>query len=221
MVSQSPDTSATESELPESAVMVEEESKPIRLSREDLYELAWSKPISSLAQDFGISDVALAKRCRRLGIPIPGRGYWARVAAGQTPYRPVLPSREPEDATEIAITTEAPRMDSGGYLAGEDEPPSEQVAIRTTISSLKTVPTVDLSATTTPVMRTAKHWRHPRRAELSLARGEKSGPIVALSWAGLCHRATGDHRDRARGRRLGVRARADRRCRHGRLVGWN
>ena len=66
MVTQSPDTSATESELAVAAVMVEEESKPIRLSREDLYELAWSKPIASLAQDFGISDVALAKRCRRL-----------------------------------------------------------------------------------------------------------------------------------------------------------
>ena len=50
-------------------------------TRQDLYELAWSKPMVELAQDFGISDVALAKRLRKLGIPVPGRGYWARVAA--------------------------------------------------------------------------------------------------------------------------------------------
>ena len=67
MVGQSADTCATETHLQEAVVVVEEESKPITLSREDLYELAWSKPITSLAQDFGISDVALAKRCRRRG----------------------------------------------------------------------------------------------------------------------------------------------------------
>lgn len=35
----------------------------LTLSREDLYELVWSKPMVELAQDLGLSDVALAKRC--------------------------------------------------------------------------------------------------------------------------------------------------------------
>jgi hypothetical protein len=51
---------------------------PLTLSRDDLYELVWSKPMIELAKDFGLSDVALAKRCRKLGVPVPGRGYWAR-----------------------------------------------------------------------------------------------------------------------------------------------
>jgi hypothetical protein len=63
----------------------------LTLFRQDLYELVWSKPIVELALDFGISNVALAKRLRRLRIRVPGRGYWARVAAGQTPRRPPLP----------------------------------------------------------------------------------------------------------------------------------
>ena len=67
---------------------------PLTLSRQDLYELVWSKPISDLAKDFGLSDVALAKRCRKLGIPVPGRGYWARVSAGQSPRRSPLKPRE-------------------------------------------------------------------------------------------------------------------------------
>ena len=81
-----------------------DEEAPLTLSREDLYELAWSKPICELSKDFGISDVALAKRCRRLGIPIPGRGYWARVEAGQKPYRPKLPEREPQWHDRGALT---------------------------------------------------------------------------------------------------------------------
>ncbi len=44
---------------------------PLTLSREDLYELVWSKPMVELAKDFSMSDVGLAKRCRKLGIPVP------------------------------------------------------------------------------------------------------------------------------------------------------
>jgi hypothetical protein len=91
--------------------MTEDHETPIALSREDLYELVWSKPMLELAKDFGISDVALAKRCRRLGIPVPGRGYWARIDAGQKPYRPKLPKREPEWFDQGALTV-APSNDA-------------------------------------------------------------------------------------------------------------
>jgi hypothetical protein len=37
-------------------------------SRQDLYELAWWKPMAELAKDFGIPDVALAKQFRKCGI---------------------------------------------------------------------------------------------------------------------------------------------------------
>ncbi len=47
--------------------------------------------MAKLAIQFGISDVALKKRCKRLRIPTPGLGYWARVAAGQKPHRARLP----------------------------------------------------------------------------------------------------------------------------------
>jgi hypothetical protein len=52
------------------------------LSREDLYELVWSKPISQFAKDFGLSDRGLAKKCTRMEIPLPGRGYWAKLEHG-------------------------------------------------------------------------------------------------------------------------------------------
>src|SRR5258708_14245576 len=64
---------------------------PLTLTRQSLYELVWSKPMSTLANEFGITDVGLAKRCRAVDVPIPYRGYWARRAAGQTPPRLPLP----------------------------------------------------------------------------------------------------------------------------------
>jgi len=63
---------------------------PINVSREELYRRVWSTPTAQLAQEFGISDVAIAKACRRLQIPKPPRGYWARLAAGQKVKRTPL-----------------------------------------------------------------------------------------------------------------------------------
>ena len=105
--------------------MTEDENTPITLSREVLYELVWSKPMVELAKDFDISDVALAKRCRRLGIPVPGRGYWARVDAGQQPYRSKLPKRETErsdhGALTVAPSADAPPIFNGPPAATEDQ----------------------------------------------------------------------------------------------------
>jgi hypothetical protein len=52
------------------------------LAREELYELVWSKPLTSVASDFGVSSVAIKKVCRRQQVPTPPRGYWAKVDAG-------------------------------------------------------------------------------------------------------------------------------------------
>src|SRR5262245_31040494 len=64
------------------------------VTRAELYEQVWTTPMSRLAMDYGVSDVALAKTCKRMNIPRPGRGYWARLAAGAKPKRPPLPPRQ-------------------------------------------------------------------------------------------------------------------------------
>jgi hypothetical protein len=56
---------------------------PHNLTRRELFDLVWSKPATKVAADFGISDVAVKKICDRHRIPVPGRGYWAKIAAGQ------------------------------------------------------------------------------------------------------------------------------------------
>ena len=64
-------------------------------AREDLFQQVWDEPVTHVAKRIGISDVALAKICRSMGIPLPGRGYWARKAAGHAPPRPQLKAPQP------------------------------------------------------------------------------------------------------------------------------
>jgi len=68
--------------------------------REALYTLVWTAPVSEVAERLGVSDVALAKLCRRAGIPIPGRGYWARIGSGQLIGPEPLPAA-PEGLPEL------------------------------------------------------------------------------------------------------------------------
>jgi hypothetical protein len=76
-----------------------------RISRRDLYELVWSEPTTTLAERFGISDVGLAKVCRRSDIPAPPRGYWAKIAAGDSLSRPELPERADLGSRAITFRT--------------------------------------------------------------------------------------------------------------------
>jgi hypothetical protein len=63
-----------------------------KLTREALFDLVWTAPMTKLAARFGVSNVALAKTCARFDIPRPGRGYWQQIAAGAKPKRPRLPA---------------------------------------------------------------------------------------------------------------------------------
>jgi hypothetical protein len=63
--------------------------------REKLYEEVWTEPVLVVANRYGVSNVALAKACRKLAVPLPPRGYWARIRAGRkAPTRPPLPPYE-------------------------------------------------------------------------------------------------------------------------------
>src|SRR3954463_5296389 len=65
--------------------------EPTVLSRHQLYELIWKEPTRTVAQRLGISDVGLAKTCRRLRVPRPWRGYWRERETGHKPRQPRLP----------------------------------------------------------------------------------------------------------------------------------
>jgi hypothetical protein len=96
-------------------------------NREELYRGVWQEPMLKLAPKYGISSVMLGKVCRKLRIPVPGRGYWARKESGYSvsikplpklkdvpvvqrlkfpdpyPKEPKMPEPEPTDLEYIRI----------------------------------------------------------------------------------------------------------------------
>lgn len=63
----------------------------VKLTREDLYERVWKKPTVKVAEDFGISDVMVAKLCRKMDVPKPPPGYWQKLKAGAKIKATLLP----------------------------------------------------------------------------------------------------------------------------------
>jgi hypothetical protein len=59
-----------------------------RYDRERLYKEVWSEPVLAVAKKYGLSDVGLAKICKKLNIPRPGLGYWAKKSAGKNVGKP-------------------------------------------------------------------------------------------------------------------------------------
>jgi hypothetical protein len=55
----------------------------VRVERSVLYEQVWAEAMVNVAKKYGVSDVALAKICRKLTIPVPGR-VLAKKTHGET-----------------------------------------------------------------------------------------------------------------------------------------
>ncbi|WP_291867932.1 hypothetical protein [Maribacter sp.] len=49
------------------------------LTREELYDLVWSKSISAIAKEFQIEPQRLKEICEENDIPLPSRGHWSKV----------------------------------------------------------------------------------------------------------------------------------------------
>lgn len=103
------------------------------MTREELHQLVWSKPMIKVAEQFGVSGSHLARVCSILRVPRPERGYWAKLGAGKaTPVRP-LPPALPGDlvewskgqaldvasATKESLTIPSHRRSSKERAAGE------------------------------------------------------------------------------------------------------
>lgn len=72
--------------------MKKERAATILFERRKLYDEIWAEPMLQVAKRYGISDVGLAKICKKMKIPKPPRGYWAKqsygVKAKREPLRP-------------------------------------------------------------------------------------------------------------------------------------
>lgn len=90
--------------------------KTTSFEREKLFDEVWTTPVTKLAKGYGLSDVGLRKICVALDVPLPPRGYWAKLAAGKRIPKPAL--HETSVATTYLRAT---------YVAQVDEVLEERV----------------------------------------------------------------------------------------------
>ena len=88
---------------------------PEKISRQELHNLVWTEPGTHVARRLEISDVAVAKICRKLEVPRPPRGYWAKLQHGHEVRRVDLPY--PSDGTPETY-----------YFRGADRPLAKRAA---------------------------------------------------------------------------------------------
>lgn len=78
--------------------------KQIEFTREALYKMVWERPVLIIAKEIGVSDVAVAKACRKAGIPLPKRGHWAVVKSGRAVTTSPLPRPKPDQPDSVWFT---------------------------------------------------------------------------------------------------------------------
>jgi len=98
----------------------------ITYRRAELYDEVWKDPVRTVAGRYGVSDVALAKVCRKLEVPLPWSGYWAQVRAGQQVRRPPLPPAQVGALSEI-VSRRLKRPAADGFR--KELPPVERTIV--------------------------------------------------------------------------------------------
>jgi hypothetical protein len=83
-------------------------------NRVELYNEVWDQPLVKLSRKYGISDVRLGKVCRKLKIPHPGRGYWAKRKAGVPVESLPLPEFNNAPVVKRLIRKSKPKIQRGG-----------------------------------------------------------------------------------------------------------
>lgn len=99
-----------------------EASTKMKYDRGKLYREVWTKPVTDVAKQYGVSNVALSKTCRSLKIPLPYRGYWAEVRAGKKVSIPALPeykeiNTKPVEAAQVTHQPETVSQNASEQLA--------------------------------------------------------------------------------------------------------
>ncbi len=154
-------------------------AKTVGLTREELYELVWTVPMQRLAERYGVSDVALAKTCRKLVIPVPPRGYWRRKETGRVPARPVLPRPRPGGRATVTLSLGRKR---------EPPPPAPEVAARVAHEALpeKRILVADRLSRPHPVVREAAAVLRPSSPRVDPVRPWRIDP----AWTSGSRRST-------------------------------
>lgn len=61
--------------------------EPVKLSREQLYELVWESPLSNIIKTLPVTLQQLKEICNDMEVQLPPNGYWTKLRFGKTENR--------------------------------------------------------------------------------------------------------------------------------------
>lgn len=108
-----------------------EESK--KISRQELYDLVWSKSMTALAKEYNISDNGLRKICKKLDIPLPQLGHWQKLQYGKEVKIIPLPKDFKGEET-ITLNERNEETDDGNNVISEYHKLLKQITADTSLS---------------------------------------------------------------------------------------
>src|SRR5215472_7921054 len=95
--------------------------EPIRITREELHRLVWTKSLRRIWTELGTSYVELVKACRVMDVPRPLSGHWERLRLGEVMEQVPLPEAQAGVAVEFLLRPT-------GTFSEEDLPPLPQAS---------------------------------------------------------------------------------------------
>lgn len=79
--------------------------------RKELYDLVWSKPLTTLAKELNFDAYNLRKICKQHNIPLPQSGHWQKIKHNKKVSKIIFPVDVEKDKTIILF------LDENGHVA--------------------------------------------------------------------------------------------------------
>ncbi len=136
-------------------------------TRKEFYDLIWSKPITHIAKDFALSDVAIHKICKKHDVPNPPLGWWAKKAHGKKVVQTPLPKLKKDSSHTITIV-------GGNLLHESDTLKSAREQARIIASNVSEHPALPRNSI---VEKTMQALRKAKPNERGLVSVEKAGLV--------------------------------------------
>lgn len=91
----------------------------LRMTRAELHELVWSKPMTEIASLYGVRDQHVAQACDAHQIARPSPGHWQRVEHGKSVETTALDNKNHSPEAIIIIEPAVGRP--GRLQRGDDD----------------------------------------------------------------------------------------------------
>jgi hypothetical protein len=143
--------------------------KSLTTTRTELYRRVWNTPMRTLAKEFGLSDVGLAKICEKHHIPRPPVGHWVRVERGHHPEQTPLPDIEDAKLDVVNITVREKSLD----ILGQNLDPQVQAMLVPAVIAVQS----DRVISHPLVLRAKRLLAHPRKDERGLLLPKEGKPL--------------------------------------------